>query len=1407
MQTFKPPKLEPFAKQSRTSQPRSTQDIVNTQYENLTERLEAVGAPMDDRGVFGRILNLEQNQGPLMDFFEVLDRAGQGTKQAIVDATRGDNPLEGFWEGLSGQTEMSGLDFQVAMGITTEAEIEQMSGTEKFARNVLTDIITDPLTYLPAGTITGGIGKLNKKIGGIIAGKNATGKAGKELTESFIAKQLMLVSQDFSTKIDELVTLKGISQEEAALEVLEQFKKSGKVLDDGDEFLDTILIKDPKNPKKKIPISREEYVNDLISRYDSLKNAQKVEVDGFNKIYNRIREAFGNNPRIKTIINKVSDRAEDIAVYYKVGKEGSERWVRIFNIDAKVLDGSFGKGFMMGGWTPEAVAARDFTNAADDLLEFAFQPGSQLNETSREIVERMLNMKVGANETIGEVFERVYRNYTPAGNPRVNFKKEFPEQWDTLKEMFRQITKSQGLDYYYVGNKQGGKFLKVDDVLANVNWESAMANWKSTKGIPQFRFDINPGKIDLAQYDDALDDMIKQLASVDGVLDENLVRSVTQEVGILTALSESDTIFRKPAQLVKQVFDGIAGLFNWKAGLTDDFAQAINRMGAEDAQIIHQKGKRLLSISEEVIRRNPNGEKIVQELMDLGAEITTTNGVRQVLIPENIRTGQEIFGLLLNRMKEGDNFLNIPVYSAGVNASDNILFQMNNAIESSIGIQNAFKLKEKGGKFFLELDELDYNTFNKLYSTGVLNDVSINLGRKQLNQEYLDFFLENEELVKDYIDLQDDIIKTFEDVLGPENMPEFIKTTNGYTRHKLSQQGIDYLKSQQPLARSRFIKNGIDLMQNRTYLGTAEDINAGMRAWYNIDVDIMDTNITRSIQDLLRVGVIKNEAGTTMRLMLNQADAAGKPLFTVVDNKIGATLGDGYKYIEDFNGEFGNIFKNMSPADQKVLNDYLKKHGFERGTKAIAMNKSAYGIMKRIDNAYVDIPQWLKNYDKIIGGWKGLTLITPGFHLNNYVGNMMNSYLVGMGIADQTTYTARALTNMQQYDTLMQKITTIANPGETLEQAMRRLDPDDLEIFESLYHYYADGVSMKFSGVRDLKPMMRTLEAGGQKNLYDNLIQANFKLSENADDLQRYALYQWGYDRELKRLRQAGELTEEAMKIKARNVASNTVYNSLFDYRNYTRFEQDVIKRLVPFYTFMKNNVVFQTMNILRNPKQYAKIGRAYNYYIDDIAGLTDADMPEYASDNMWLPLPIEVKQGDEQMLTFLRTNMPLGEYMEFVENPFKRGATSLAFPIKIPIELGAGVDLFTGQELREFPGEQNRMADDTGVLPFLRDSRGNFALSGDPIAQKIMNDIGLRVPQRYVTLALDMADAATGYQDPGTTFLDALQRLGVTNTTELSQVQLTNLYQLLEERRIDRKQYEQETGNQLPTLDELGLR
>jgi hypothetical protein len=180
--------------------------------------------------------------------------------------------------------------------------------------------------------------------------------------------------------------------------------------------------------------------------------------------------------------------------------------------------------------------------------------------------------------------------------------------------------------------------------------------------------------------------------------------------------------------------------------------------------------------------------------------------------------------------------------------------------------------------------------------------------------------------------------------------------------------------------------------------------------------------------------------------------------------------------------------------------------------------------------------------------------------------------------------------------------------------------------------------------------------------------------------------------------------------------------------------------------------------------------------------------------------------KGDKESIAFLKTNLPPGDFAEFVTNPFNRGINSIAMPLKLPIELAMGRDTFTGQPIKDFPGQVSRMEPDTGVLAQFRDERGQIAPAADPIAQKIMNDLGLRVPAKYISVALDIADAAAGYKNPTDAFLDALQQLNVVNIKPREEINLIQLYRDMERLRNTRSLVEQDTREKLPTQRELGI-
>jgi hypothetical protein len=310
------------------------------------------------------------------------------------------------------------------------------------------------------------------------------------------------------------------------------------------------------------------------------------------------------------------------------------------------------------------------------------------------------------------------------------------------------------------------------------------------------------------------------------------------------------------------------------------------------------------------------------------------------------------------------------------------------------------------------------------------------------------------------------------------------------------------------------------------------------------------------------------------------------------------------------------------------------------------------------------------------------------------------------------------------------------------------------------------------------------------KNALQKLIETNFNLAEEMDDIQRIALYRWS-------LKKTG----------SSSAAFKQVREALFDYTLLTPIERDIMKRAIPFYTFMKNNLIFQSKNIVKNPQQYAKLLRGYKHWTEGMTDMEMNELPDYMRRNMWLPIPTIINRDDKDSINFLKLNLPVSDFAEFIQDPFNRGVTSLTVPAKIAIELGTGRDSFTGAPLKDFPGQTNRMEKGTGLLSEIRGKDGELYLSGDPVIQKIADDLGLRNPRRLVSSLLSIADVATGKQSIGDFADDLNSALGLTQTKKLSEIQLTNLYQRLEELRNLRKLYEQQTGERLPTLDDLKKR
>lgn len=501
-------------------------------------------------------------------------------------------------------------------------------------------------------------------------------------------------------------------------------------------------------------------------------------------------------------------------------------------------------------------------------------------------------------------------------------------------------------------------------------------------------------------------------------------------------------------------------------------------------------------------------------------------------------------------------------------------------------------------------------------------------------------------------------------------------------------------------------------------------------------------------------------------------------------------------------GEFKKLVESLPPDMREALAELLKPKGqlgrIGVGGKRVAIHESAYKLLKNAQNAYQKTTGFIRFYDKAMNAWKGVTLLTPGFHIKNFIGNATNMYLAGMNPLEVIKYTRDSWMEVARRRKVLNKVAKYGqkilegNGDEAM--ALRKI------LDENAADFVASGLNASRRGVRDLGEFRELLQKRFKNKpellkKLDKLLEFNFEMAEMADDIQRNAMYKWAKAKALKK-----GLTGEAAEV----AAGKTVREALFDYSASTPFEKNVMKRFAPFYTFMKNNLEFQLKNSMKNTGKYKRLLTSYKHWTENITEQDINELPDYMVENMWLPIPFEINKDDKEAIEFLRTNMPVSDFVEFVDDPLRRGASTLTVPIKLTAELVLNQDLLTGAAIQEFPGQAPMMKEGEGALPFLRDEKGDVYLVKNKVFQKIVDDLGLRGPRTVVLNTLfDAVDSLLGYNKTNVvdSFRSILSKAGITSIKTKEELNLNMLYQQLEYLRNLKKLYEQTYGERLPAI------
>ena len=882
-----------------------------------------------------------------------------------------------------------------------------------------------------------------------------------------------------------------------------------------------------------------------------------------------------------------------------------------------------------------------------------------------------------------------------------------------------------------------------------------------------------------------------------------------------------DTV-RKGANNIKFYFDAKAGLPEWLVKRLEQIDPGLGEQARKLKLSIYDLRKTLNEVS-------ADGDRLYYALLESDTVIKKVGKAIQITTPDTtLKLKTVVNDMYENFTKKGIKAYAIPELARQTTRNQNQVANFAKKLNDFVG-RKVFRYKVSNGQIALEITQdfttkefdtlllkLQQQANNRIPGSVLRSQITFkgalldtpemkqfieNIGVDNLNKK----LLQGKSIIRQSRQLLSDM-GTYK--IGSEVLPEGTR----YARRVITQEGKDFIAQRSPFVRKPFIKPGKDILTGRTFTSTmlSSEINKATKELYGAANNIFNESAVTSLNDLVNVSVQKYTQREVLQTLLGvKVQRAGVSLdsplivkqiqqvnfFSPISENTNKALAE--QIPENFRAltkgtidkEFSKLYNNLPDEFKALWQKMLNKAG--AAGDQIAMHKSVYNVLKNLDNAYREVPEFLKAYDGFINMWKEVNLLSPAFNLRNFIGNMTNMYLGGMPLPSQMKYTTQAWFDLGKYDKLIKK--------QALDpyNISKTLTPDELKFIDEVGAFYREGISQSYKNTRDLDTILQRIEkekAGlikpkkGVAKVYGSYVETNFKMAEKIDNMQRYAL--WKYHKDLLAKTAPGAL-DNGFK------AAQKVRESLFDYTNLTSFEKDYMKRLIPFYTFFKNNLAFQAKNLVKNPGQYTKMLRAYKYWGEDIADLGEKDVPEYMSGNMWIPIPLTIEAGDQEKIAFLKANLPFSDFTEFIDQPLRKGLGSVTVPIKLLWELGSEKELFTGAPIEQFPGQQKRMEDPEGKvwLDEIRGKNGEIYLSGDPTIQKIADELGLRTPRRLISSILDIVDAATGAQTTEELVQDIFERAGVTDTKTRSDLELNALYQRVEELRNLKKLYEQNVG------------
>ena len=1321
------------------------------QVEGLTKRLEASGIDVekatDDRNIIEKTLNLTEDQNILFDIFEILGRPQQAIFNGIKSVQEGGSFGEGFKSGLSGDnyTTFSSILNEAGLGEEDAFGVDDVLG-------FIGDVLLDPVDLgimvagVAAAPITGGAS--TAAAAGTIATVNAAQNAA-----STTAKVMQALKKAGAAGTRDLVqTVKNIgSRVKATTKTTAKFygelgtniakgqlKEAGKMA-----FKSTIKLADGTVVRKiGITDMTMQAFGGLIKKGGKAVNWT---------VRTGIIESFAENPStyVQTWDNWLTAMKGQFNAAARLGE-------KLFT-EAQIAGNKASFGLLFGdAWTRKVKGKID--NIVEDTYNRVIQApdfdgagktAKQIKEEIRESVNKELlefgELKYNPETTVSEVLNNPYKYELPIDD---KVKAEVVRAINT--PAFRSV-KGEIANSATRGKLYERQTRVLTSALAN-NQQSIIDNLNLQKKQlldktqPQAAIPLSPAE-QARQFVEG---------AGAGAPIEDLGQVMDGTAGLERALSPEDTLklgeINEQIRLAQGKLDFYKGLGYNESGYNAarrEIQELINSgsIGPDDAQVLESiAGKTQKAIDDDgfnlfdelfeettlpgtdktiyVMRKDKQTESIVNsvnERIKKISEIISYDNIDGIKKSKRFLVGSDTETEVRKLIQETG--FDIPFEELFIQNGDiyemSMLLENQDAVTRLLGLARPEDLMSNSisGARFLTDDE--FAELGRKYQPGFANEAA-----------YTDVMNDMEEAMRWY---------------DKQYGTAFAQDVKGYIRHTVTQEAKDFLNlkyaynqvfgSPYDATDSAVLIGNTRTFKGRKYEMTVAEANRiakfntqrvleahAAKPFLNADdlariqdratQNLFGEYFTDSFQDTL---INMNKYGSAINVM-NTALVAGalegkdivrfaSPLEKVPAGFVKVEK----KAVRDKVKQMTTVFK-----DNKGMQDFIENFIDAADDTSVALiDENVFKMIGRLGQPK-DVKLFTQLMEQTNNFFKKNKVFSLGFHFKNLIGNAANLYLAGVSptripiiLVSGINARKKAVGLIDTFAEILQDPTKLAtllpNPKDQkifkayqifmdggFDEAGKYLFDLDELIKKNGDRYLSGGQLIKRGAKKVTEGQLVTLDRanpGALTDLFDGALKANVDINNMVDG---------GY-----RLGYIMDLIEEKTKATGRAVLNaeeqaeiiQKVKLALFDPSSLTAAEEG-FKKYIPFYTFAKKNLAFQMKNVFENPVKYSRFIKGVKSSWSAIGVDWREDLQGYQKDNLWLPIPLTMKDGKYFQL---KTSFPLSDLGEYLENPAQKIFSSLTPLVRAPIEMTMNQQFFSGQPIERFEGQRGRMLGDLG--------------------------------------------------------------------------------------------------------------